>query len=493
MVTKMHAVGQRSAMVPNIKFFCLSQTLYGPKTLGHVADHGQAVANSLNNCLSFQVSFGGVVKSPEESDQAMQAINNDPNCVAGAFWAHTFHPSMMSVKPLQGLQKPLFHLSTQWHREMPRTLCMDDMNENQTAHGNREFSHALVDLRINHHNIVGFWQDQRFVDKLEMYGRVAAGVMALRNAKIACIGGRKMNNVGVTDVAITDLQADLGPLVHDKEIDHLLAFMDQVKVADIDLLVSSWDDKYAIAAELGPKGARREKLRYAAQILLGIKALLLDGGYNGWTSNFETLGGLAQLPGLAAQELMADPQNLFGFGAEGDVQAASLLRAYQVMGQGLPGGASFSEPYTWDLTEGQEVILLSHMLEISPNVADPKEKPRLEIHPLGIGGRQDPPRLVFNVGEGNGILTSLFNLRDRGFQLTTDSIRILPPRELPNLPTARALYRSKAGFTASEECWLATGASHHPIFSTALTSEYVDIFARMLGIPHHLIDENLIT
>lgn len=487
MVTKIHARGSRSPL--NIRLLCASQTLYGKKVLDNVATHGRKVAEFLDGHLPFQVSFGQVVTSPETAEQAIRIVNNDPYCVALAVWPHTFSPSMMWVKALKGLQRPLLHLSTQWQKEIPKGLNMAHMNENQTAHGNREFSHALVDLGIRHANIVGYWENNSFVDDLETHGRVAAGIRALETARIACIGGRKMRNVAVTDVAITDLQVKLGPTVHDYEIDDLLTVMEEkVSTQDVNQLVRFWDKKYAVASELGPKGARRESLLYAARVTLGIKALLEKGGYNGFTTNFETLGGLKQLQGLAAQILMAEG---FGFGAEGDVQAASLLRAFQAMDPGLAGGSTFSEPYTWDLTaEGGEIVLNSHMLEISPRIADPREKPRLEIHPLSIGGREDPPRLVFNVAGGlAGIVTSLFNLRERGFQLTTNTVRTLPPEDFPNLPTARILYSPYPAFVTAEKCWLATGASHHPIFSTAVTAEYVDILARMLGIPHHLIDE----
>ncbi len=488
MVEMLDSGSRMSLKDRNVRLYCASQTLYGPKVLRDVAEHGETVAQHLNERLPFQVSFGGVVKSADEAQQAIQTINNDPNCIAGAFWAHTFSPSMMWVGALGDLNRPLFHLSTQWGREIPSDLDMNFMNGNQTAHGNREFAHAMVDLGIDHHNIVGYWQDPGFIGELETYGRVAAGVQALDSTMVASIGGRKMRNVAVTDVSITDMQRRLGPTIHDYEIDDLLEFMDKVSSKDVDSLLTMWDQKYSVVPEMQPTGGRQESLTYAARVTLGIKAMLENGGYNAFTTDFETLGRLKQLPGLAAQELMAVG---YGFGAEGDVQAASLLRAFQVMDQGMYGASTFSEPYTWDLKQGYEATLNSHMLEISPAVADPDEVVRLEIHDLGIGDREAPPRLVFNVKGGQAAtLTSLFNLEGRGFRLTTNTVKTLPPREFPYLPTARILYDSAPDFVTAEKCWLATGASHHPIFSTAMTEEHLRIFARMLGIPINVINKS---
>jgi L-arabinose isomerase len=475
---------------PKIWFLTGSQSLYGEDVLRQVAVQSAVISDALRDAGSLTAE---VVAKPILTDSAsirrvMLDANSDDDVVGVIAWMHTFSPAKMWISGLDALAKPLLHLHTQAGRDLPwATIDMDFMNLNQAAHGDREFGYIQTRVGVTRKTVSGHVSDPTTIERVATWARAAVARASLRTLRVVRFGDN-MRDVAVTDGDKVEAELRLGVSVNTYGVNDLVAVVDQVADADVDTLVKEYEDLYAVAPELRADGARHESLRYGARIELGLRTFLEEGGYDAFTTNFEDLGGLRQLPGLAVQRLMADG---YGFGGEGDWKTSVMLRTLKVMAQGLPGGTSFMEDYTYHLEPGHELILGAHMLEVCPSIA--AERPTLEIHPLGIGGREDPVRLVFTAAPGEGIVVGISDLGDR-FRLTANEIDVVPPlADLPNLPVARAVWSPRPDLRTATESWLVSGGPHHTVLSTALTAEHLHDFAEMTGLELALIDADTTT
>jgi L-arabinose isomerase len=473
------------AGVREIWFVTGSQGLYGEETLRQVAVQSRVISDALDAVqdIPLRVVWKPVVTGSDAIRRLCLDATADDTCAGLIAWMHTFSPAKMWIAGLGVLAKPLLHLHTQANVALPwADIDMDFMNLNQAAHGDREFGYILSRLGTRRKTVVGHVSDPRVTAAVGTWTRAAAGWAATRALRLARFGDN-MRYVAVTEGDKTEAEAVFGVQVNSWGVTELATAVDGAAAADIDALVTEYADRYDIVPELRPEGARHESLRYGAAIELGLRSFLDQGGFGAFTTNFEDLGGLRQLPGLAVQRLMADG---YGFGAEGDWKTAVLVRAAKVMGEGLPGGASLMEDYTYDLTPGQELILGAHMLEVCPTLTT--ARPRLEIHPLSIGGREDPVRLVFTADPGPGVVTALSDLRDR-FRLVANTVQLFEPAApLPRLPVGRAVWKPAPDFATSATAWLTAGGAHHTVMSTALGAEAWEDFARIAGTELLLID-----
>ncbi|WP_182112136.1 MULTISPECIES: L-arabinose isomerase [unclassified Actinotalea] len=444
-------------------FLTGSQDLYGEETLRQVAEQSQAIARALDDAdaVPVRIVWKPVLKDREAIHRMALEANADPACIGVVAWMHTFSPAKMWIVGLDALRTPLLHLHTQANVELPwATIDMDFMNLNQAAHGDREFGYIQSRLGVARKTVVGHVSNPAVQAKVGTWVRAAAAWAATRELRLARFGDN-MRNVAVTEGDKTEAELRFGVSVNTWGVNDLVAAVDAVADADVDALVAEYEDTYDVVPELRRGGERHDALRYGATQELALLALLGEIGATAFTTTFEDLGALRQLPGLAVQRLMSKG---YGFGAEGDWKTAILVRAAKVMGQGLPGGASLMEDYTYDLVPGDERILGAHMLEICPTLTT--AKPSLEIHPLGIGGKEDPVRLVFDTDPGPGVVVALSDMRDR-FRLTANAVEVVPPSaELPNLPVARAVWKPQPDFATSAEAWLMAGAAHHTVLTT---------------------------
>jgi len=467
-------------------FITGSQHLYGPETLKQVAKHSQEIARALTAApaIPVKVVFKPVLTTPDAISALCQEANNAPNCIGLITWCHTFSPSKMWINGLKLLRKPVAHFHTQYNQDIPwSSIDMDFMNLNQAAHGDREHGFIMSRMRINRKVVVGFWQETSVQEKLGAWTRAAAAWADWQGAKF-CRFGDNMREVAVTEGDKVSAQIKFGYSVNGYGVGDLLQSINAVTNAAIGKLVQQYEDTYTVAADLRKGGARHESVREAARIELGLRAFLKAGGFKGFTTTFEDLHGLRQLPGIAAQRLMADG---YGFGAEGDWKTAALLRAMKVMAAGLPGGTSFMEDYTYHLNPSGKKVLGAHMLEICPSIAD--GKPALQVLPLGIGGKADPARLVFNTPAGPGLNASLLDLGNR-FRLLVNEVDVVAPENpMPKLPVAQALWEPKPSFEDACACWIYGGGAHHTGFSQAVTAEMLEDFAEIAGLEYLLIGE----
>ncbi|HUR06495.1 MAG TPA: L-arabinose isomerase [Nonomuraea sp.] len=460
----------------NIWFLTGSQGLYGEDTLRQVAEQSQRIAAD----LPVTVEWKPVLTDAAAIRRVMLEANADDSCAGVIAWMHTFSPAKMWIAGLDALRKPLLHLHTQANVELPwNSIDMDFMNLNQAAHGDREFGHIQTRLGVPRKTVAGHVSDPFVADRVLAWSRAAAGLAEVRTLKLARFGDN-MRDVAVTEGDKVEAQLRFGVSVNTYGVNELVEAVDAASDADVTALVKEYAELYRVAPEL--LGERHESLRYAARIELGLRGFLEAGGFRAFTTNFEDLGGLRQLPGLAVQRLMADG---YGFGGEGDWKTSVLLRTLKAM---APGGTSFMEDYTYNLTPGEELILGAHMLEVCPSIAT--GTPTCEIHPLGIGGREDPVRLVFDAEPGPGIVIGLADMGDR-FRLVANEIDIVPPpHPLPNLPVARAVWRPRPNLRTSAEAWLTAGAPHHTVLSTAVGTEELTDLADMLGVELLIIDSD---
>jgi len=458
-----------------------TQMLYGAETLAKVDSQAQQVFTSLDESMPFQVRYMGTVKTPEESKRLV-AATQDIDCIGLAGWAHTFHPTGQSLTAFESLKVPFINVITSFDSTIPETINMDYMNLNQCPHGYQELSTGLVRSRIYQNPVAGNYTSDRFINKFEMYGRVAAAVNLLRYGRILTIGG-KMEDVSGTDIAPEMMQRALGPRIVGKESGDLVKYMANISPEEVKKEAERIEGRYNLANDIKPGGARRDIFLDAVQQSLGVRQMVKNLECIAWTSYFGNLGQLKQLQGFAAQDSMYDGM---GFGAEGDVQAAALVAALLTMGQGRPGASSFSEPYVFDFD--RKGILYAHMLESNPALAPGKTT--LEVQPLSIGGKGDPVRAVFDFAQSACILTSLFNTPDLGMQLMTIPGRIIATPNLPDLRVAKGLVRPDADLETAMECAAYAGMTHHPAISTAVPKEYVLAFANMKNLRHHVIDGN---
>jgi L-arabinose isomerase len=394
----------------------------------------------------------------------------------------------MWISGLDALRKPLLHLHTQANVELPwAEIDFDFMNLNQAAHGDREFGYIQSRLNIPRKTVVGHVSNAVVQSQVGTWTRAASGWSATRELRLARFGDN-MRNVAVTEGDKTEAELRFGVSVNTWGVNELVERVDTASEADVDALVAEYEELYAVVPELRAGGERHESLRYGARIELGLRSFLEEGGFSAFTTSFEDLGGLRQLPGLAVQRLMADG---YGFGGEGDWKTAILIRAAKVMGAGLPGGASLMEDYTYNLVPGEEAILGAHMLEICPSLTT--SKPSLEIHPLGIGDREDPVRLVFDTDAGPGVVVALSDMRDR-FRLVANKVEVIDlPAPLPHLPVARAVWKPAPDLATSATAWLTAGAAHHTVLSTAIGVEAWEDFAEMARTELLVIDEDTTT
>jgi L-arabinose isomerase len=411
--------------------------------------------------------------------------NSADRCVGVVAWMHTFSPAKMWIAGLDALQKPLLHLHTQAGMALPwSTIDMDFMNLNQAAHGDREFGYIQSRLGVARKTVAGHVESPVVRHRIAAWARAALGRDELRRLRLVRFGDN-MRDVAVTEGDKVDAQLRFGVSVNTYGVNDLVASVDRVADDEVDKLVVEYADTYRVAPELLPSGDRHESLRYGARIELGMRAFLTEGGFGAFTTNFEDLGGLRQLPGLAVQRLMSDG---YGFGGEGDWKTSVLLRAMKVMGAGLPGGTSFMEDYTYHLVPGQEKILGAHMLEVCPSITS--QQPSLEIHPLSIGGREDPVRLRFTADAAPGLVAGLSDLGDR-FRLTVNDIDVVAPdEELTRLPVACAVWEPRPSLSTSAEAWLMAGAPHHTVLSTAVDLEVLEDFAEMVATEIVVIDDD---
>jgi L-arabinose isomerase len=470
----------------DVWFVTGSQHLYGDGVLGEVERHASAIAAALSDasCMPVQVVPKPVLTTPDAIRRLCLAANADDRCIGLVVWMHTFSPAKMWIAGLQALQKPLAHLHTQFNRDLPwAALDMDFMNLNQSAHGDREFGFLATRMGLQRTIVVGHWQDPAVGERLAVWARAAAGLHEARQLRVARFGDN-MREVAVTEGDKVEAQLRLGVSVNSYGVGELVRSVEDVMDAEVDGLVVRYDEEYRLMPSLRPGGERHAALRDAARIELGLRGWLAAGGFMAFTDTFEDLGGLVQLPGIAVQRLMADG---YGFGGEGDWKTAVLVRLLKVMGAGLEGGTSFMEDYTYHLAPGQAAVLGAHMLEVCPSIAS--GTPAGEIHPLSIGNREDPVRLVFTAAQGPAVVAGLLDMGDR-FRLVANRIELIaPPEDLPKLPVARAVWRPEPDLATAAEAWILAGGPHHTALSQALGLAHLADLAEMAGIEFVAIDE----
>jgi L-arabinose isomerase len=467
-------------------FLTGSQDLYGEETLRQVADDSKRVAEALDgsSAIPVRIVYRPTVISPEGILATCLEANASDACVGVVAWMHTFSPARMWIAGLQALQKPLLHLHTQFNRDLPwDQIDMDFMNLNQSAHGDREFGFIETRMGVARKTVVGHWQDPYVAERIGVWARAACAWREARHLRVARFGDN-MRQVAVTEGDKVEAQIRLGVAVNGYGVGDLAAAIDATPKVAVDDLLAAYERDYEIVPELKSGGARHDALREAARIEAGLRSFLTAGGFGAFTDTFEDLPGLAQLPGLAIQRLMADG---YGFGAEGDWKTATLVRLVKVMASGLPGGTSFMEDYTYDLDPNGPLVLGAHMLEVCPSIAS--GKPRAEIHPLGIGGKPDPVRLVFDARPGPAFVATLLDLGDR-FRIIANKVDVVAGKPLPKLPVARAVWNARPDLRTAAEAWLIGGGAHHTVLTQAIDTEALADFAEMVGVEFLLIDEN---
>jgi L-arabinose isomerase len=462
-----------------------SQEMYGDAALRQVAANAQQVAVSLDGLDTIPVRIVNrpVVTSSESIAATLLEANASDACVGVILWMHTFSPARMWIAGLQALHKPLLHLHTQFNRDLPYgEIDMDFMNLNQAAHGDREFGFIETRLRVARKTVVGHWQDPYVAARIGAWARAACAWREAHHLRVARFGDN-MRHVADTEGDKVEAQIRFGVSVNGYGVSVLSEAIGSVAERDIDMLVAAYIDEYDMAPELCPEGSRHAELREAARIEVGLRSFLTAGGFGAFTDTFEDLGGLRQLPGIAAQRLMADG---FGFGAEGDWKSAMLVRLMKVMATGIPGGTSFMEDYTYDLDPAGPRVLGAHMLEVCPTIAG--GRPTCEIHPLSIGAKSDPVRLVFDAAPGPAVVAAMTDMGDR-FRIVANVIDIVDAgHALPRLPIARAVWQPRPDMRTAVEAWLGAGGAHHTALSRALDPEPLADFAEMAGVEFLLID-----
>ena len=471
----------------SVWFVTGSQHLYGEETLRQVHEHSRRLAQALNDSPAIPVAI--VDREPLTDADAIRRVladaGSDEECIGVIAWMHTFSPARMWIGGLNTLRKPLLHLHTQFDRELPWSqIDMDYMNLNQSAHGDREFGYIESRMAVARKTVVGHWSDRLVQDRIGTWVRAACGWQEAQRLRIARFGDN-MRDVAVTEGDKVGAQITFGATVNGYGVDALSDAVESARDAAVNELLERYDDEYNLVDELRPDGARRESLAQAAQIEVGLRSLLLDGGFGAFTDTFEDLGRLHQLPGIAVQRLMADG---YGFGAEGDWKTAMLLRVLKVMGDGLSGGTSFMEDYVYHLGPGTAKVLGAHMLEVCPSIA--AERPSCEIHPLSIGGREDPVRLVFTAPPGPAIMVCIIDVGGRLRMVANEVDVVAPDEQLARLPVARAVWEPRPGLSTAAEAWLMAGGSHHSVFTSALKLEALRDLAAIAEVELVVINQD---
>jgi L-arabinose isomerase len=470
----------------SIWFITGSQHLYGPETLEQVARNSREISSELNAITQnlAGIVFKPVVKTPDEIFELMQQANADANCIGLITWMHTFSPSQMWIRGLSVLKKPLLHLHTQYNRDIPwNEIDMDFMNLNQAAHGDREFGFICTRMKVKRTVVVGHWKDTGVQTEIETWVRATLAWNESQGLKVARLGDN-MRHVAVTEGDKVEAHMRFGWSVSGFGVGELVQQINEVTDKDIAVLMEEYAHTYQISSAITNDKSQNAKLIEAARIELGLGRFLEAGDFKAFTTTFEDLHGLKQLPGLSVQRLM---QKGYGFGAEGDWKTSALLRCMKVMSQGLQGGTSFMEDYTYHLDPSGMKVLGAHMLEVCPSIAE--GKPSLELHPLGIGGKEDPARLVFSVKEGPALNASLLDMGNR-FRLLVNTVTAVKPINTPKLPVAKALWIPQPDLKTSATAWIYAGGAHHTGFSFDVQPKHLELFAEMAGMEYLLIDEN---
>jgi L-arabinose isomerase len=464
---------------PEIWFLTGSQTLYGPEVLNQVAEQSREVVAALeaSGALPARLVWKPVLAGADAIRAACIDASSQENCIGVVAWMHTFSPAKAWIGGLSALTKPMLHLHTQAARGLPwSTIDMDYMNLNQAAHGDREFGFIETRMRLDRATVAGHSSDPEVANRIASWARAAIGWDEAQHLKVARFGDN-MRDVAVTEGDKVEAQIRFGVSVNTYGVTSLADAVTAASEAAVNDVVNAYQELYVMTPDLLPGGDRHEAVRYGARIEVALRALLEEGGFGAFTTNFEDLGGLRQLPGVAVQRLMAEG---YGFGGEGDWKSAVLLRLVKVMGEGLPGGTSFMEDYTYHLGPGTPRVLGAHMLEVCPSIA--ASTPRLEVHPLSIGGREDPPRLVFSASPGPAVVIGMSDLGER-FRLVANEIDVVPPDQpLPKLPVAHAVWEPRPNFQVATESWLYAGGPHHTVLTSAVSTETLRHFADMAGV-----------
>ncbi len=470
-----------------IWFLTGSQHLYGPEAIEQVGAHSREIAAYLSAAaaIPLEIVYKPVLTTADEIQSVCSEANTSADCVGLIAWMHTFSPAKNWIAGLMSLQKPLLHLHTQYNRDIPWSeIDMDFMNLNQAAHGDREFGFMQSRLRMRRKVVVGHWRDEAVQGQVGVWARAAAAWAETQNLKVARFGDN-MRSVAVTEGDKVAAQAQFGYQVNGYGVGDLVEVVNKASESDIDALVAEYEATYRLGADLRAGGDRHKSIREAARIELGLSRFLEDGGFGAFTTTFEDLHGLEQLPGLSVQRLMAAG---YGFGAEGDWKTAALLRSLKAMAEGLEGGTSFMEDYTYHFHPDNMAVLGAHMLEVCPSIA--AGQPSLEAHPLGIGGKADPARLVFDTPPGDAINVSLVDLGDR-FRMIVNAVDVIEPEApTPKLPVARALWKPRPNLQVGAAAWIYAGGAHHTVFSQALRAEHIYDFSEMAGVEYLQIDES---
>lgn len=464
-----------------------SQHLYGEETLLQVAAHSKEIAGFFDNSaiIPVKIVFKPTLKTPDEITQLCREANAHSSCIGIIAWMHTFSPAKMWINGLSLLQKPLLHLHTQYNRDIPYAdIDMDFMNLNQSAHGDREFGFIMSRMRLNRKVVVGHWQSENVIDKLSLWCRVAIGKYEMNNLKVVRFGDN-MRQVAVTEGNKVAAEMTFGMSINTHGVGDLVKVINQISDAEINMLIKEYEETYQMMATLQSDGSMRSSLVEAARIELGIKAFLEDGGYGAYTNTFEDLHGMRQLPGIGSQRMMAAG---YGYGGEGDWKTSAMVRVMKTMASGLSGGNSFMEDYTYHFDPKNPMVLGSHMLEICPTIAEGKVN--CEVHPLGIGGKEDPVRLVFNGSAGPAINVSLVDMGNR-FRLIVNEVNAVEIKEeFPKLPTARVLWKTQPNMEIGLQSWILAGGAHHTVYSQNLSTEHIEDFAEMMNIELVIIDKD---
>jgi len=467
-----------------IWFVTGSQHLYGEETLRQVEKDSREIASSLDadKNLPAPVVFKALVTTPDEVLKVCVEASASDTCIGVITWMHTFSPAKMWIKGLLRLTKPLLHLHTQMSRDIPwAEIDMDYMNLNQSAHGGREYGHLVSRLRKNREVVVGHWKDPEVIGEVADWIRAAAGWHKTRTLKVARFGDN-MREVAVTEGDKVGAQIQFGYEVSGYGIGELASRVAAVSQAQVDRLVDEYRGSYQ-----DKSGSNRHRLASAARIELGLKAFLEEGGFSAFTTTFEDLHGLDQLPGIAVQRLMAAG---YGFGAEGDWKTAALTHVVKTMSSGLKGGTSFMEDYTYHLDPSQPLVLGAHMLEVCPSIAEEGSSPRLEVHPLGIGGKDDPPRLVFDSQPGPAVNASLVTLGNR-FRLILNAVDTVPlPHPMPRLPVAQVMWKPRPSLKVGAAAWILAGGAHHTVYTQGASLRALEMYGAMAEVETLIIDED---
>lgn len=464
-----------------IWFVTGSQHLYGEETLKQVKKDSEVIAEYLDKSkdIPVKVVFKLVLTSADAITGLCAQANIVDNCIGLITWMHTFSPAKMWINGLKIITKPILHFHTQFNRDIPwNDIDMDFMNLNQSAHGGREFGFVGSRLRLERKVVTGHWKDRECIEDIAIWSRAAIALADTKKLRVVRFGDN-MRDVAVTEGDKVTAQIQMNYSVHGYGVGDLVKECNDISDKDIANLINEYADSYTFADK---NILKSDFLKDAAQIEIGLRNFLERGGFKAFTTTFEDLHGLPQLPGLAVQRLMSEG---YGFGAEGDWKTSALVRSMKVMAQGLEGGTSFMEDYTYHLEPGKYAVLGAHMLEICPSIS--REKPKLEIHPLSIGGKEDPARLVFKAGQGKGINASIIDLGNR-FRMLLNPVRVIECPDMPKLPVASVLWEPAPDLKTAATAWIVAGGAHHTGFSTALDQRYLHDFGSMLGI--EIIDIN---